>query len=841
MKYLFCLLLVSCLQAATATQVTFRVDLSEQVVSPLGVHIAGDFQSVAGFGSDWNPSSTPLSVSGFSSVYEITIDLPPGTYQYKYVNGNAWGMDENPQGSCSIGGTNNRLVEVTGQDVVLPVSIYNACPPSIQFSVNMNEVGSHSQGVYLIGDFQSILDRGPDWDPTALPMADINADGTYSITLDLPYGDYHYAFVNGTETESLSGNCATVVEGRSVRSLSLETGLSLSTPCYGTCDDCDPQLDQNYEVHWWNDAVFYEIFVRSFADSDGDGIGDFRGIIDRLDYLNDGDPETTDDLGITGIWLMPTMPSPSYHGYDVTDYYGVESDYGTMEDFELFIAEAHRRGIKVIIDLVLNHSSSQHPWFLESRNPISPYRDWYRWSDTDPQQVGPWGQQVWHRAAGAYYYGLFWGGMPDLNYGSQDVVEEMWRVTRYWQDKGVDGYRLDAIKHLAEDGDMLENVPYTFDLLEAFNDVYKGESPDALAVGEVWTSTANVAPYIQNDRLDLCFEFDLAGSIQQAEAEVRPTSLHDKMLDLQTYYPRLQYATFLSNHDMDRVFNNVGFDLNRMKALTSIYLTLPGVPFVYYGEEVGMQGAGAHENIRRPMQWSGDRAGGFSDGNPWIGLGNGYQTHNVEQMDGQSGSLLEHYRRLIHLRTQEKALRRGIYLPAESEAGNLAYLRVADNEGVLIVHNLGSHSIDQDQIRIVASPLTPGDYEIKSLLDNSRFSVIRVGDRGAIEVELVDLPIESKGSLQLKIAALPSATSEHEKVQARLRINNPVRDMLYLDTDGATITRLAIYDLQGKVVYTAQPKASEISISLGDLPAGTYIVQAVDNQDQPLSGVVIKQ
>ena len=173
--------------------------------------------------------------------------------------------------------------------------------------------------------------------------------------------------------------------------------------------------------NWWNDRVFYEIFIRSFNDSDGDGIGDIQGIIDKLDYLNDGDPETTDDLGITGIWLMPPAEAHSYHGYDVTDYYDVEQDYGSIEDMQRLIDEAHSRGIAVIIDMVINHSSSRHPWFVSSSLGEAPYDAWYIWEDENPNYGGPQGQQVWHEANDRYYYGLFWDGMPDFDFRNEEV------------------------------------------------------------------------------------------------------------------------------------------------------------------------------------------------------------------------------------------------------------------------------------------------------------------------------------------------------------------------------------------------------------------------------------
>jgi glycosidase len=216
------------------------------------------------------------------------------------------------------------------------------------------------------------------------------------------------------------------------------------------------------QAHWWDDRVFYEVFVRSFADSDGDGVGDLRGLIDHLDYLNDGDPTTSGDLGVTGIWLMPVAEAASYHGYDVVDYEAVERDYGTAADFRDLILAAHARGIAVVVDLILNHTSAQHPWFQDSRDKGSAHADWYIWSDTDPGYAGPQGQPVWYPDGDRVYYAQFWEGMPDLNLDSPEVTAALDYVARFWlQDLGVDGFRLDAIKHLVETGEDQVNTPAT--------------------------------------------------------------------------------------------------------------------------------------------------------------------------------------------------------------------------------------------------------------------------------------------------------------------------------------------------------------------------------------------
>ncbi|HET9554071.1 MAG TPA: alpha-amylase family glycosyl hydrolase, partial [Anaeromyxobacteraceae bacterium] len=269
---------------------------------------------------------------------------------------------------------------------------------------------------------------------------------------------------------------------------------------------------------WWNGAVFYEVFVRSFEDSDGDGVGDLKGLIAKLDYLNDGDPSTTTDLGVDALWLMPVFASPSYHGYDTVDYEAVEPDYGTPEDFRDLIVEAHRRGIKVIVDLVVNHTSDQHPWFREARSsPAAPHRGWYVWRADDPGWTQPWnpGQGTWYRAAGGYYYALFWSGMPDLDWRNPAVRAEVRRLATLWLGRGVDGFRLDAVRYLAEDGPGLQaDRPDTHRYLKEFAATVRAARPDAALVGEAWADTFTISDYYGDtarvpggDELPLLFDF----------------------------------------------------------------------------------------------------------------------------------------------------------------------------------------------------------------------------------------------------------------------------------------------------------------------------------------------
>jgi alpha-amylase len=446
------------------------------------------------------------------------------------------------------------------------------------------------------------------------------------------------------------------------------------------------------EPGWWNEAVFYEIFVRSFKDSNGDGIGDFNGITEMLDYLNDGDPNTTDDLGITGIWLMPITQSNSYHGYDVVDYYSVDSDYGTKEDFLRLVDEAHKRGIRIIVDLVLNHTGIDHPWFKASNTGDPKYRDWYIWSPGNPGYMGPWGQQVWYPGKNGYYYAVFWSGMPDLNLKNPVVTQEIYNITEFWlTDMNVDGFRLDAIRHFIENGQVQENTNETHAWLQAYYKYYKSLDPSVFTVGEAWTDTANVVAYVGN-QVDITFEFDLAEAYVRAANGPIASSTTTQLKTVLESYPPNQYGVFLTNHDQDRVMSVLGSDVQKARMAAVMLLTSPGVPFIYYGEEIGMTGAKPDEDIRRPMQWNGnDRSAGFTTGKPWRTVASDYPGTNVSTENADPDSLLNLYRELIQLRNGHASLRTGKTLILEAGTQRmLAVLRYDETEAFLILINVHS-------------------------------------------------------------------------------------------------------------------------------------------------------
>ncbi|MCA9966031.1 MAG: DUF3459 domain-containing protein [Anaerolineales bacterium] len=507
-----------------------------------------------------------------------------------------------------------------------------------------------------------------------------------------------------TQTETAVSPTPTVVAEE-------ETAVVASpTPFAPICNNV-PALTDSGDYPWWNDRVFYEIFVRSFYDSNGDGIGDFNGIIEKLDYLNDGNPNTSDDLGITGIWLMPITVSPSYHGYDVVDYFNVEPDYGTKEDFQRLLEEAHKRDIKVIIDLVLNHTSVEHPWFQDAvNNPDSPYRDFYIWADSPPGYSSPWGSPVWHHSNTGFYYGVFWEGMPDLNYENPDVTTEMQKVIRFWlEDMGVDGFRLDAIKHLIEDGSIQENTPATHAWFEAFHDFYKSINPDAFTVGEAWSDTAEVVEYI-GDEVDVAFEFDNANAIIQSAKGERASFIENAQKKIALAYPANQYATFISNHDQVRLMSLLLGDFGRAKTAASLLLTEPGLPFLYYGEEVGQAGRKPDDRLRTPMQWDSSNNAGFTTAQAaWNIPQTNYASFNVADQTDDPDSLLSHYRALIQLRDRSEALQVGDWQPVRTGISSLyAFLRRTENQTLLVMINMGEEPIDNYGLCLNSGVLAEG-------------------------------------------------------------------------------------------------------------------------------------
>jgi len=486
---------------------------------------------------------------------------------------------------------------------------------------------------------------------------------------------------------------------------------------------------------WTRGAVCYEVFVRSFYDSDGDGIGDLNGLIQKLDYINDGNPASHSDLGASCIWLMPLAESPSYHGYDVTDYYRVARAYGTNEDFKRLLAAAHRRGITVLVDMVLNHTASDHPHFQEAlRDTTSPYRRWYRFSPT-PLGKGPWGEDAWHRSPvrNEYYYGVFWSGMPDLNYDTPAVREEANKIAAFWLDSmGADGFRLDAVPYLVEEGTCLMGCPGTHAVLREYAAHVRRVKPDAYTVGEVWGNIDAVMPYYP-DQLTSYFGFELADSLFSAVRAGSAAGLLAGFLRLQDTLPPYRWSPFLTNHDQTRAMTALAGDVARAKLAATLLLTLPGLPFVYYGEEIGMTGDKPDPRLRTPMQWAPRPGVGFTSGTPWESAQPDSLATNVAAEDADPGSLLNRYRRLIHLRKQNAALATGRLVALSATNPQVAaYLRRAGNRAVLVVANLSAAPAAGVAVSSRDSVLAPGRYTPRNLLGSPSATSLEVSRGGQI-------------------------------------------------------------------------------------------------------------
>lgn len=450
---------------------------------------------------------------------------------------------------------------------------------------------------------------------------------------------------------------------------------------------CAPALPGSWltpSAPWWREAVFYEIFVRSYYDSDCDGIGDFNGITQKLDYI--------ESLGVDAIWLMPIHPSPSYHGYDVINYYAVNSEYGSMEDFKTLLAEAHKRDIKIIIDLVINHTSTQHPWFQDAnRSPESAYRDWYVWSDENPGNL-------WHAGNTDYYYGYFWGGMPDLNYTNRAVSAQMFDISDYWLEQvGVDGFRIDAAKHLIEADGKIENTPQTTEWFRKYYSVIKTGFPNAYTVGEIYGAGGLLAKQYEG-QMDHIFNFELASGMVNSVAGGANSGINSAYAFTLKEKPDGDYATFLTNHDQNRVMTVLGGDIQKAKLAATLLLTAPGTPFLYYGEEIGMQGQKPDEDIRLPMQWDATVNAGFAcrQASAWRAPHETFKQVNVAKQNEDPSSLLNHYRALINLRQEYPALQTGETTILET--GNravFAMTRVLGDQTILVVVNLGNAEVTE--------------------------------------------------------------------------------------------------------------------------------------------------
>ena len=447
-------------------------------------------------------------------------------------------------------------------------------------------------------------------------------------------------------------------------------------------------------THQQPSTAYYEIFVRSFSDSNGDGIGDLNGVTAKLDYLK--------DLGIGGIWLMPILKSPSYHGYDTSDYYVINPDYGTLEDLNRLTKEAHKRGIQVIMDFAANHTSTANPWFIDSaKGKESKYRNWYQWAeDEGVQPVGTSAASSgnpWHEKNGSHYLGIFSDTMPDLNLDNPEVRAELIKAGQFWLKQGLDGLRLDAAKHIYEDFGDQKGKPEIYaknaEWWQAFRAGLNEVNPNAYLVGEVWDSAAASGPLL-NKALNGTFNFDLAKLLLASARSESASDIAGRLDTVYTYFDKTSQGTFidapfLTNHDQNRVMSEMQNNLDHAKMAAGLLLTVPGNPFLYYGEEIGMRGAKPDEQIREPMLWNAGGKPGKGQ-TAWEPIrANADNPPSVEEQLADSGSLLNRYKTLLKWRSEEPALKNGGIAGFNAGVGAVAgFYRTTPQEKVLVLHNL---------------------------------------------------------------------------------------------------------------------------------------------------------
>jgi alpha-glucosidase len=485
------------------------------------------------------------------------------------------------------------------------------------------------------------------------------------------------------------------------------------------------------DEYWWRHGIFYQIYPRSFQDFNADGVGDIAGIIDRLPYLL--------ELGIDAIWLSPIFPSPmADFGYDISDYIGVDPLFGTMEDFDALIRAAHLNSLKVILDLVPNHTSNRHPWFVESRRSRdNPKRDWYIWRDPRPDGSAPnnwlseFGGSGWEYDAttAQYYYHAFLVQQPDLNWRNPEVRQAIYDVMRFWLRKGVDGFRVDVIWHLIKDAEFRDNptnpnfhegrpphekilTQYSTDQPEVHDVIAQmrrviDEFGSRVLIGEVYLPLHRLVAYYGNDLAgaQMPFNFALLSTLWNAR------SIEKIIADYERALPAGAWPNWvLGNHDRPRVASRVGRDQARVAAM--LLLTLRGTPTLYYGDEIGMHqvaiapdqvrdpfeknvpGIGVgRDGCRTPMQWDASPFAGFSTRTPWLPLSDDFLRENVVNLEADTRSILNLYRTLIDLRKKLPALAAGDYVPIAAQGDLLLYRRQSGAAAVVIALNLGAAPI----------------------------------------------------------------------------------------------------------------------------------------------------
>jgi len=651
------------------------------------VHLAGEFNG-------WSMTATPMFDDDEDGIWRTWYPLRPGRrYEYKFVvDGTEWVTDPNAP-EVNTSNYNNSVVFVS--------------EPGVPYAVMTFPVdGSRPKEIAPVsGHLRCYRDEV---DPNSV-----------QVRLENAILSHQYSPATGQFTAQLSEDLPDLDYRLLISARGISSGKQGQTRIDFTMDR-EPLVFDSPD--FFDQAVVYEIFVRSFKDSDGDSIGDLNGVTQMLDYLNDGDSNTSDDLGVNAIWLMPICQSPSYHGYDITDYYTIEEDYGTTEDFFHLCREAHRRGIRIIFDLVVNHCSNEHPFFADALgNPASPYSDWFQF--LDPEHLE---------------YESFAGyrGMPELNFDSRPMRDYLLEMAKYWMDPngdgdfsdGVDGYRCDVGK----------GPPH--DWWKELRRELKQVRGDFLLLGEVWDNVETIYGYF-DDEYDMQFDYPtyyaILGLLDKEHKSALQTTLNDER---ERFPVQAQLLRFLNNHDNDRILSVVENNQQRNKLAALILLTLPGTPLIYYGEEVGMTGVNPpDEAIRTPMEWK-----------------------MVAEQRQDPKSLLNWYSHLIRLRGLNPVLAARDDRSVSSYQGlktnhEYLYAYVRHVQGAIpfiVMVNVSDLPLERYKLRAQTSFLAPGWYTVTDLLRSGpdrECSKLQVGPKGHIAGYRPRLQLEPQSGYLLKL------------------------------------------------------------------------------------------
>lgn len=532
-------------------------------------------------------------------------------------------------------------------------------------------------------------------------------------------------------------------------------------------------LDTPQPQRWWHDAVIYQIWPRSYLDTDGDGVGDLKGITQRLGYLS--------DLGVTAIWLNPIFKSSSIHGYDTVDFYEIEKDLGTMADFEGLLAEAKKYGIKIILDLVINHVSNEHPWFIQSANKIAGFEDFFIWSETPPEGYGKaWSTHaeptdIWHyvtdysqwktdKTRKEWYYGTFDPSQPDLNLKNPAVVDEIKKLTKFWVDKGVHGFRLDAIRYLIEEGGLplQADTESTLKFWMDFSAYVKNINPEIFLIGESFADIPTSARYFSEGKgLDMVFDFNFGASIGDALAAastlpanhdqseqyyqgIRESLWNNLRYKRDTDVPVHFFAKALNNHDLDRIHQRFIKTPLAANVAAALLMTLPGTPVMYYGDEINMHQftTGNDESRRAPMQWSAQENAGFTSAKEtWMDQldyldkkwKDGWQqladksSFTVEGQEKTSDSTLNIIKQLIAMRAQDSVIKYPTKITQYNRTGSALILKYeAEKEMRLVMMNL--NALEKTTFVVPSDiPLTQFDVLNKKIMRLSTTATLTPG------------------------------------------------------------------------------------------------------------------